>query len=136
MWNYFTHLTNFKFFGSSTCSHVQIQSHDTCGQHEAGDWIWTSKCVEDPKNLTFVRYFCFILPQQWPVLVSAHAQNFFSWSSAKKTLQGNTNCSAPNTVTVVSKVENERYLPYLQLCKKILIRILMYFGCKSGRKLR
>ena len=41
MLNYFTHLTNFKHFGSSTCSHVHIQSHDTCVQHEAGDWIWT-----------------------------------------------------------------------------------------------
>ena len=28
--------------------------------------------------------FAFILPQQRPVLVSAHAQNFFSWSSEKK----------------------------------------------------
>ena len=28
--------------------------------------------------------FDVILPQQRPVLVSAHAQNFFSWSSAKK----------------------------------------------------
>ena len=54
----------------------------------------------------------------------------------KKTLQGNTNCSAPNTVTGVSKVTNERYLPYLQLCRKALMKILMYFGCKSGRKLR
>ena len=28
--------------------------------------------------------FAFILPQQRPVLVSAHAQNLFSWSSARK----------------------------------------------------
>ena len=28
--------------------------------------------------------FAVILPQQRPVLVSAHAQNFVSWSSAKK----------------------------------------------------
>ena len=32
--------------------------------------------------------FAFILPQQRPVLVSAHAQNFFSWSSAKKNFAG------------------------------------------------
>ena len=38
--------------------------------------------------------FAVILPQQRPVLVSAHAQNFFSCSSAKKALQGNANCSA------------------------------------------
>ena len=67
--------------------------------------------------------FAFILPQQRPVLVSAHAQNFFSWCSAKKTLQGNTNCTAPNTVTGVSKVENETHLPYLQLCRKALLII-------------
>jgi len=64
--------------------------------------------------------FAVILPQQRPVLVSAHAQNFFSWSSAKKTLQGNANCSAPKTVIGVTKVANERYLPYLQLCGKAL----------------
>ena len=28
--------------------------------------------------------FAFILPQQRRILVSAHAQNFFSWSLAKK----------------------------------------------------
>ena len=33
--------------------------------------------------------FAFILPQQRPVLVSAHAQNFLNWSWAKKMLQGN-----------------------------------------------
>ena len=62
--------------------------------------------------------FAFILPQQRPVLVSAHAQNFFSWTSAKTTLQGNANCSAPKTVIGVTKVANERYLLYLQLCGK------------------
>ena len=30
--------------------------------------------------------FAFIMPQQRQVLVSAHAQNFFSWSSAEKKL--------------------------------------------------
>ena len=32
----------------------------------------------------------------------------------KKKLQGNANCTAPETVIVVTKVANERYLPYLQ----------------------
>ena len=32
--------------------------------------------------------FAVILPQQRPVLVSAHAQNFFSWSSSKKNVAG------------------------------------------------
>ena len=46
--------------------------------------------------------FAVFLPQQRLVLVSAHAQNFFSWSSAKKTLQGNANFSAPKTVIGVT----------------------------------
>ena len=56
--NYLTHLTNFKHFVSSTCIHVHNQSHDTYGQHEAGDWIWTCEHVEDPNCLKFVRCFC------------------------------------------------------------------------------
>ena len=60
--------------------------------------------------------FAVILPQQRPVLVSAHAQNFLSWSLAKETLQGIANCPAPKTVIGVTKVANERYLPYLKLC--------------------
>ena len=60
--------------------------------------------------------FAFILPQQRTVLISAHAQNFFSLSSAKKTLQGNAICSSPKTVIGVTKVANEIYLPHLQLC--------------------
>ena len=78
MFNYFTHLTNFKFFGSSTYSHVHIQSHDTCGQHEAGDWIWTCEHVEDPKNLKFVRYFCFY---------SASTKTSFGFCSCSEPLQ-------------------------------------------------
>ena len=62
--------------------------------------------------------FAVILPQQRPVLVSAHARNFFRWSSAKKTSQGNANYSAPKTVIGMTKIKNERYLPYLQLCVK------------------
>ena len=32
--------------------------------------------------------FAVILPQQRPILVSARAQNFFSWSSMKKNVAG------------------------------------------------
>ena len=58
--------------------------------------------------------FAVILPQQRPLIVSAHAQNFFRWSSAKKkkkkkTLPGTLNCSAPKTIIGVDKVSNERY---------------------------
>ena len=43
--------------------------------------------------------FAVILPKQKPVLVSAHAQNFVSWSSAeKKTWLGIANCSATKTI--------------------------------------
>ena len=36
----------------------------------------------------------------------------------KKIILGNANCSAPKTVIGVTKVRNERYLPYVQLCGK------------------
>ena len=67
--------------------------------------------------------FAFILPQQRTVFVSCHAQNFFSWSWAKKTLQGIINCSAHKKVIGVTKVANERYLPYLQFCRNAFLWI-------------
>ena len=39
--------------------------------------------------------FAVILPQQRPVLGSAHAQNFFSWSSAKKNVAGKSKFLSP-----------------------------------------
>ena len=39
--------------------------------------------------------FAVILPQQRPVLVSVHAQNFFSWSLAKKNLAGKCELLSP-----------------------------------------
>ena len=74
--------------------------------------------------------FAVILPQQRPFLVSAHAQNFFSWSLAKKMLQGNANCSAPKKVIGVTKASNERHLPYLQLCGKAFL----WMACIEGVK--
>ena len=121
--------------------HVQmfiINPMRTYGQHEAGDRIWTWDHVEDPKCLKLIRcFFCY----------SASTNNSFGFCSCsellhlkfgeeKKTLQGNTNCWSPKTVTGVSKVANERYLPYLQLFEKALMGILLYFWGKSGRKLR
>ena len=35
----------------------------------------------------------------------------------------------------VTKVANERYLPYLQLCRKAFFVNFMYWRCKSGPKL-
>ena len=92
---------------------------------------WRSKVFE----IRQIR-FAFILHQQRPVFISAHAQNFFSWSLAKKNLAGKRKLLSLQDSYRVSKVANERYLTYLQFCEKALLRILMYFGCKSGRKLR
>ena len=39
--------------------------------------------------------FAVILPQQRPVLVFAHAQNFFSWSLAKKNVGGKCKLLSP-----------------------------------------
>ena len=77
--------------------------------------------MEDPFKdqicLNLVKCFC---------CNSASTKTSFGFSSCsellllkfngKKTLQGNANCSAPKTVREVTKVSNERYLPYLQLC--------------------
>ena len=38
---------------------------------------------------------------------------------AKTTLQGNANCSTPKTVTGLTKMANEIYLPYLQHCGRL-----------------
>ena len=64
------------------------------------------------------------------------AQNFFSWSSAKQTLQGIANCSAPKTVIGVTKVANERYSPYLKLFGNASMWILMYCRCKMSPKMQ
>ena len=77
--------------------------------------------------------FAVILPQERPVLVSAHAQNFFSWRSVKKTLQGNADCSATKTVIGVTKVANGRYLPYPQFCGKAFLWILCIDGVKVAQ---
>ena len=131
MLNYFTHLMLFKHFGSSTCSHVHIQSHDTYGQHAAGDWIWACKHVEDPKCLKSVRCFC---------CYSASTKTSYGFCPCSEFLQqrfGKKNrCSlAPKTVIGMNKVANDRYLPYLQLCGNTFFVNVMYCRCKSGPKL-
>ena len=62
--------------------------------------------------------FAVILPQQRPVLFSAHAQNFFSWSCREMQIA--------QTVIGVTKVANERYLPYLPF--------LLWISCIEGVK--
>ena len=135
MLNYFTHLTNFKHFGSSTCSHVHNQSHDTYGQHEAGDWIWTCEHVEEPKCLKFVRGFC---------CYSASTKTSFSFCSCSEPLQlkfGEKNLAGK--CKLVSFQDSYRGwlrlqmkdLPYLQLWGNTFLWIFMYCRCKSGPKL-
>ena len=85
MLNYFTHLTNFKHFGSSTCSYVHNQSHDTYGQHETGGlnlnmWTcWRSKVFEIRQMLLML--FCLNKDQFWFLLMprtsSAEGWRFF-----------------------------------------------------------
>ena len=49
----------------------------------------------------------------------------------KKIIQGNANCSAPKTVIGVTKVRNERYLPYVQLCGKA-DKLFLWISCIEG----
>ena len=136
MLSYFTHLTNFKHFGSSTCSYVHNQSHDTYGQPETeglnlNRWTcWRSKVFEIRQMLLML--FCLKKDQFWFLLMLRTS----SAEVHKKFLQGFANCSAPKTVIGVRKVANERYLPYLQLCGNASMWIFMYCRCKSGPKLR
>ena len=93
---------------------------------------WRSKELEICQILFLL--FCLNKDQFWFLLM-------LKTSSAevrqrRKNLAGKYKLLSPKTVTGLSKVANERYLPYLQLCEKALISILMYFWCKSGRKLR
>ena len=77
--------------------------------------------------------FAVILSQQRPVFVSAHAQNFLSWSLAEKiNLQGNANCSALNTGIQVTKVANERYLP--NFVERVQCESLCIVGVKWAQR--
>ena len=44
--------------------------------------------------------------------------------------------TSPKTGTEVTKVANERYLPYLQACGKASMKSFMYYKWESGPKLR
>ena len=72
MLKYFNPLMNFKHFGSSTCSNVHNQSHDTDGQHETGGlnlnmWTcWRSKVFDISQMLLLL--FCLNKDQFWFLL--------------------------------------------------------------------
>ena len=136
MLNDFTHLTSFKkkfilYRGNMKQKHHFYRVADTMKVMFLFyvsllklQFVWNSSSA-----------FAVILLQQRSVLVSAHAQNFFSWSSAKKMLQGNANCTAPKTVIGVTKVANEIYLPYLQPYGKAFFVMVMCLRCTSSPKL-
>ena len=66
--------------------------------------------------------FVFMLHQKRPVLVSTHAQNCCSWNAKK-----NPNCSAPKTVTRVTKVANKRFFLCLHLRGNASTGMLVFF---------
>ena len=76
---------------------------------------WRSKVFEICQILFLL--FC-LKKDQFFFLLMLRNSSAEVWQ--KKTLQGNTNFSAANTVTEVSKVANERYLPYKQLWGTLL----------------
>ena len=72
--------------------------------------------------------FCLNKDQFWFLLI---LRTSLAEVRRKKTLQGIANCSAPKTVIGVTKVTNERYLPYLQQCGKAFF---CEFSCIVGVK--
>ena len=137
MLNYFTHLTFFKHFGSSTCSHVHNRSHDTYGQHAAGDGIWTCEHIEDPKCLKRVRCFWCYSASTKTSFVFCSCSELLQLKFGKRNFAGKCELLSPqDSYRGELKVANEKYLPYLQLCGKASMWIFMYCRCKSGPKLR
>ena len=120
----FSDLTSFKHFGSWTCSHIHIQSHDTYGQRKAGDWIWTCRHVKAPKCWKLVKYFWFY---------SASTKSSFGFCSCselfhlklgrKKNFAGKCKLLIQDSYRDYA---NNRYLPYQQLCGKASMWICMY----------
>ena len=129
MLNSLSNLTSFKHFGSSTCS-IPLCLWPT------QNWGLNLNMLKIQNVWNSSDTFAFILHQQRPVLVSAHGQNYFRWNLVNQNVAGNANCSALKTVIGVTKVANEIYLPYLKLCVRASMLILMYCMCKIGPKVR
>ena len=101
-----------------------------------GFYFFCCEHIKDPTNLKRVRYFCFYPASKKTSFGFCSCSELLQLKFGKKKLQRNANCSAPKTVIGVTKVANERYLPYLQLCGIASMWIFMYCRCKSGPKLR
>ena len=91
--------------------------------------------IKDPICLKLVKWYSHswetLSPKQRWVLVSACAQNFFSWSSAKTDLEGK--CKLPSRGKYGCKWNVFTISITLW---KALMWVFMYFWCKSGQKVR
>ena len=74
--------------------------------------------IKDPICLKHVKCFCCYSASTKTSFGFCSCSELLQLKFGKMFLQGNANCSAPKTVIGVTKVANERYLPYLQLCGK------------------
>ena len=119
------------FFRFSTCSKKLTQTLDTCGQHRPSvsiSFLW----MKDPTNLILIIYLWFYSVQKILVFCFCSCSKLLQLKFAKTKLHRNRICSAPKIVTSVTRIANEIYLPYLQLCGKASMWMFMYFRCKSG----
>ena len=87
MLNYFSHIDEFQHVHMVMLNPIIPVANTKLGiQFEHLDMLK----IQSVWNLSSTFLFCFILPQQRPVLVSAHNQNFFIQSWSTKSFQGNT----------------------------------------------
>ena len=127
MLNYFTDLTNFKHFGSSTCSHVHNQSHDTYGQHKSGGlnlnlWTcWRSKVFEICQMLLLL--FCLNKDQLLFLLMLRTS----SAEVRQKNVAGKCKLLSPQDSY------RGRYLPYLELCGNVFLWMVSVGLGEGGR---
>ena len=73
--------------------------------------------------------FCLNKDQFW-FLLMLRTSSAEVW---QKKMQGNANFSAPKTVIGVTKVANERYLPYLQLLEGLQCELSCIVGVKVAQ---
>ena len=119
MLNYFTHLTNFKHFGSSACSHVHNQSHDTYGQHETvglnlNMWTcWRSRVFE-------IRQMGKVVQHRENILNSRQT----NWLIKRCCMSSNTNCNTYIKLTTATTAPRWWYPKITLFTKKWAKRAL------------
>ena len=81
--------------------------------------------------------FAVILAQQRPVLVSAHAQNFFSWNSLKKKLKKRCRemliAQPPRQVSGWLRLQMKDFYHIYNFVKKLFLWILCIEGLKVAQ---